>query len=64
MVYDWYVCLNGDWDGGLADLCAASTFQAVSNSDRLDIVFSCTNRAKYKISVDNVKVKRFNGNAF
>lgn len=53
------------------DLCwiaeypfAGATFQAVSSADRLDIVFSCNNRANDKISVDNVKIAPFNGNAF
>ncbi|KAG7009010.1 hypothetical protein G7Y79_00003g008780 [Physcia stellaris] len=41
-----------------------ATFQAVSSSDRLDIVFSCGDRANNRISVDNVKVAPFNGNAF
>ncbi|KAL8797579.1 MAG: hypothetical protein Q9195_000396 [Heterodermia aff. obscurata] len=41
-----------------------ATFQAVSSADQLNIVFSCANRANDKISVDNVKVAPFNGNAF
>ena len=48
----------------VADYLAGATFQAVSSSDRLDIVFSCGDRANNRISVDNVKVAPFNGNAF
>lgn len=41
-----------------------ATFQAVSSADPLKIVFSCSDGANNRISVDNVKVAPFNGNAF
>ncbi|KAL9610102.1 MAG: hypothetical protein Q9167_005181 [Letrouitia subvulpina] len=41
-----------------------SFFQAVSDADNLIIVFNCNNNEPNTISVDNVKVKRFNGNAY
>lgn len=41
-----------------------STFQAVSNADILRIIFGCNGGATVQISVDNVKVVPFNGNAF
>ncbi|KAI4160088.1 MAG: hypothetical protein LQ342_006039 [Letrouitia transgressa] len=41
-----------------------STFQSVSpDADRLRIIFNC-NDATNRISVDNVKVELFNGNAY
>lgn len=45
----------------VADIHAGATFQAVSMSDRLDIVFFCSekaDKASNKISVDNMKVVR------
>ena len=41
-----------------------STFQAVSSADPFSIVFSCSNGANNRISVDNVKIVPFAGNAF
>lgn len=41
-----------------------STFQAVSSADPFSIVFSCSNGANNRISVDNVNILPFNGNAF
>ncbi|KAI4121344.1 MAG: hypothetical protein LQ338_006422, partial [Usnochroma carphineum] len=49
----------GVWDQ------TVSTFQAVSNADVLSIVFRCNGQNVHNlISVDNVKVQPFNGNAF
>ena len=42
----------------------AGTFQAVSSADTLSFVFRCEQAAHNLMSVDNVKVKPFNGNAF
>lgn len=41
-----------------------STFQAVSSADVFYVVFTCSNGANDKISVDNVKIVPFSGNAF
>lgn len=41
-----------------------SFFQAVSTNSLLSIVFLCQNAAHNLISVDNVKVQLFNGNAY
>lgn len=41
-----------------------STFQAVSSADPFSIVFSCSNGANDRISVDNVKIAPYAGNAF
>ena len=41
-----------------------SFFQAVSSSSLFRIVFGCNGSANDKISVDNVKVALFNGNAY
>ncbi|KAL8748152.1 MAG: hypothetical protein Q9190_000047 [Brigantiaea leucoxantha] len=41
-----------------------STFQAVSTADPLRIVFGCNGNANDRISVDNVKVALYNGNAY
>lgn len=43
---------------------SGATFQAVSSADQFSIVFSCSNGANNRISVDNVKILPFNGNAF
>ena len=40
------------------------TFQAVGASSLLSVVFRCENGAHNLISVDNVRVKEFNGNAY
>lgn len=42
----------------------AATFQAVSSADPFSIVFSCSNGANDRISVDNVKIAPYAGNAF
>lgn len=42
----------------------AAFFQAVSRADLFEIVFSCSNGASNRISVDNVNIAQFNGNAF
>ena len=42
----------------------AATFQAVSSADPFSIVFSCANGANDRISVDNVKIAPYAGNAF
>ena len=39
-------------------------FQAVSSSSLLNFVFRCDNQERNKISLDNVKVNLFNGNAY
>lgn len=39
-------------------------FQAVSNADLFNMVFSCSNGANDRISVDNVLIKPFAGNAY
>lgn len=41
-----------------------SFFQAVSTSSKLSILFRCSGNAHNLISVDNVKVLLFNGNAY
>ena len=41
-----------------------STFQAVSNRDAFDVVFACTGNAQNRISVDDVRIRPFAGNAF
>lgn len=41
-----------------------STFQAVSTNSLLSIVFLCQNAAGDHISVDNVKVQQYSGNAY
>ena len=41
-----------------------STFQAVSAADRFDVVFTCRSGANNRISVDNVKVAPYKGNAY
>ena len=41
-----------------------SFFQAVSSADPFSIVFSCSNGEHNRISVDNVKIQPFAGNAF
>ena len=41
-----------------------STFQAVTNRDEFDVVFACAGNAQNQISVDNVRIKPFDGNAF
>lgn len=42
----------------------AATFQAVSSADPFSIVFRCFNGANDRISVDNVKIAPYAGNAF
>lgn len=41
-----------------------STFQAVSANSLLSVVFHCEQRAHNHISVDNIKVKEYAGNAY
>ncbi|MCJ1471237.1 hypothetical protein MMC07_009885 [Pseudocyphellaria aurata] len=42
----------------------AATFQAVSSADPFSIVFRCTNSAQDQISVDNIVIAPYAGNAF
>lgn len=41
-----------------------STFQAVSSADPFKILFRCSSGVSNKISVDNVKIEPYAGNAF
>ena len=60
------VTTGSDIAGGTAGnwYTTAATFQAVSSTDRFSIVFSCSNGKNDRISVDNVKIAPYAGNAF
>ncbi|KAI9791731.1 MAG: hypothetical protein M1816_003541 [Peltula sp. TS41687] len=42
----------------------SGTFQAVTNADQFNVVFSCSAGTSNKIGLDNVRIEPFAGNAF
>ena len=58
---------TGSGSGGIVAgvwYTTGATFQAVAGTDALSIVFSCGGSVNNLISVDNVKVAPYAGNAF